>query len=79
LHNIILLQMDKFLTDKELNNFLAFCKKYKIKQKDIAEICKEHRTNISRSIKKKIFKRANAKLVIMTQREETLKDFDLDF
>lgn len=69
---------DKYLTKEELELFLAFCKKWKIKQKDMAAICFENKSTISLAIKNCTFKRSNARLVMMTKEKKILGDLDLE-
>lgn len=74
------LRKEKFLSEEELKDFLAFCESKKIKQKDIAAICIEGEDTISKAISRKIFKRTNARLVIADKKKQSDKEFkDLEF
>lgn len=68
----------KYLSLEELDSFLAFCKKHRIRQKDVAEITFEDRATISTALKNKRLKRASARLVLLTKQEELKKDFDFN-
>lgn len=84
---------DKYLSEEELAEFIAWCKQNKISQKEIAELCGVHEQWISKvfsarrskrnknfkgdpeDIKKPKFERARARLVLLTKKEELLKNF----
>lgn len=71
---------EKYLTESELADLLAFCERKKIKQKDIAAICIEGEDTISKSITAKRFKRTNARLVMLAKKRESDKEFkNLEF
>lgn len=53
----------KFLSEEELDDFLAFCEEMKIKQVEISELCYEDPSTISQALANRRFKRANAKLI----------------
>ena len=52
-----ILKDKKYLTESELRDFLAFCEKNKINQKEISIICIEGEDTISKALSKKRFKR----------------------
>lgn len=67
--------LKKYLSQSELADFLAFCERKKIKQKDIAAICIEGEDTISKALSSERFKRTNARLVIQAKKKESDKEF----
>lgn len=70
----------KYLSEEELKHFRAFCEQKKMKQKDIAAACFEGEDTISVALSKGRFKRAYARLIILSKKKESDKEFkDLEF
>lgn len=70
----------KYLSESELDSFRAFCESKKLKQKDVASLCFEGEDTISIALTKGRFKRAYARLVLLTIKRESDREFkDLEF
>ncbi len=72
----------KFLSKEEQEEFLSFCDKLKIRQREMAEICCDYPSVFSKAIANNRFRRAYAKLIYLEKKlekkEEVKKDFDLE-